>query len=418
MNGRNLERSVWAVVDQIVCSASNFLVVVIVSHSLLPAELGGYMLVYTAVLMLGGFQQSLVTGPLRVLGASLQSCAAYVGAQLRIQVLVICAEGVLLAALLHSLLGVDPLTIGVAIGTLALLQLQEFVRSLLTTRLSFARLLKIDVLTHGVRIVGLWICHEAGALSAPIALGWIGGSALVAFLELERRWLASTASHAIWRSNWQFARWLLVESIAYMISTRGYLYVVAFLLGEEMVAALSASQNLANAVNVIAMGLTAVAIPVARLKLEQEGHAAWRWWLLRTSALMLIASGGVLVVIAVAAPTLFGWLYPPFYMPYASLVVVLGVAVLLDALNANLTSAFWTAERPDLNAAAKVAGAIVTLAWAIPGVRAFGIHGAAVGLVITPVVWLLTGALFVSRGRLSAQRVSASMVERWNDAAT
>jgi O-antigen/teichoic acid export membrane protein len=402
----NLLRSLVSILDQLVCSASSFVTVVILSRAFLPADLGTYVLVFNAVLMLTGLQQGLVTGPYRALGAPNGYARDFVTGQARIQGALLLVEAALLAAFLHWYLAVDGALLVVSVLVLALMQLHEFVRAVLMTRLAVSRLLMVDAATHALRILGLLALQRAGLLSVATALAWLAISCLAAAFQVDRRWLTGAGAKGIWRSNWRFGRWLLVESAAHLISTRSYLYVVGAMLGREQVAALGASQNLANAVNVVVMGLTAAAVPIARLKLEREGYDAWKAWLITISLVMLATAGCAFAAIAVFARPLVGWLYPSFYVAYAPLVVVLAFGMLLEALSANLTSAFWTAERPDLNVVGKLAAAAVTVVWAYPGIAAFGLYGAAAGLVICPVVWLLFGGILVFRGALSQAHIA------------
>jgi O-antigen/teichoic acid export membrane protein len=405
VSSTNVRRGALSVLDQIVCSASSFVTVVILSRSLLPADLGTYALIFNAVVILGGLQQGFVTGPYRVLGAPKGFAPDYVAAQAGIQSSLLVVEAVMLAAFLHWCLAVDGPLVSAAVAALAFLQLHEFVRTLLMTRLSVARLLAIDVLTHGVRLAGLWVLHELGALTVVSALAWLAASALVAASQLQPRWVRGGLAADVWRANWRFGRWLLVETVAHLIATRSYIYVVGAMLGREEVAAFSASQNVANAVNVIVMGLTAAAIPIAKLKLEREGYQAWKAWLTTVAVAMFVASGSAFAAVAVFARPLIEWLYPTFYAPFAPLVIVLALGVWLDAMGSNLTSAFWTAERPDLNVVGKIAAAAVALVWAYPGIHAFGLYGAGAGLVITPVICLVASGLLMGSGALSQKRV-------------
>ena len=401
----NLLRGGLSIANQVIGSASSFVTLVILSHALFPAELGGYVLIFNAVLMLAGLQQGLVTGPYRVLGAPNGFAMGYIAAQAQIQGLLLIVEIVVLAAFLYTFLHVDGSLLLAAIAVLVLLQAHEFVRTVLMTRLEVPRLLMVDGAVHGLRIIGLLLLQKFGLLSVATALMWLAASCVVACTQFDRRWFVRVATREVWMTNWRFGRWLLVETAAHLVSTRGYLYLVGALLGREQVAALGASQNLANVVNVVVMGLSAAAVPIARLKLEREGYAAWIRWLKTVAVVMVIASGGAFAAVAAFAQPLVGWLYPAFYAPYAPLVIVLSFGMLLEALSANLTLAFWTAERPDLNVVGKLAAAGVAIVWAYPGIATFGLYGAAAGLVASPVIWLLVGGFFVLRGTLSQSRV-------------
>ena len=96
----NLLRSGLSIVDQVICSASSFVTLVILSHALFPADLGTYLLIFNAVLMLTGLQQGMVTGPYRVLGAPNGFANEFTAAQARIQGAVLLFEIALLGGFL------------------------------------------------------------------------------------------------------------------------------------------------------------------------------------------------------------------------------------------------------------------------------------------------------------------------------
>jgi O-antigen/teichoic acid export membrane protein len=366
--------------------------------------LGSYALIFAAVTMLAGVQQSLVTGPYRALGAPHAFDPRFVGGQVRLQLLIFIAEAPLLAGFLLLYLDTRFGVLCAAVALLLALQMHEFIRTVLATRLSIERLLVVDVVTHGVRLAALAGLAFLDELSLASALACIAGSCIVALLQVDGRWFAAAAAQA-WAQNWRFGRWLMVESVAYFISTRSYLYVLGAVLGQQQVAALSASQNVANAVNVVAMGVSAAAVPIATLKRYNEGDASWRSWLIRVSAAMALATGCALAAIVVAREPLMHLLYPKYYAQFSTLLALLACGAWLEALSANLTTAFWSAQRPDLNAIGKVLAALFTLVWIYPAVRAYGVYGVAIGAIVTPIIWILSGATLLLRGKLAPARV-------------
>jgi O-antigen/teichoic acid export membrane protein len=403
---QNRRLSLLSIADQLVCSGSNFVATVLLTHALAPEAFGAYMLVFAAVMILGGAQQGFVTGPYRSLGATRGLDDGYVSAQLRIQLVLVLVEAAALVLFLCLQLDADADVIAAAVVLLALFQLHEFVRTMLTTRLSLSRLLAIDVLTHGTRLGALVLCLAAGTLDVASALACVAAPTLIAATQLRAWRLRPGELAAVWWSNVRFGRWLLVESLAHVVSTRAYLYAVGALLGHEQVAGLSASQNIAAGVNVVAMGLTAAAVPIARLALEREGYGAWRRWLTQVSWLVAFVTGAVFVAIAAFAGPIMGLLYPDYYGDFAPIAALLAFGVWLESMTAPLSSAFWTAERADLNAVGKVAAAAFAVVWMYPGVEAFGLYGVVVGLIATPVIWLLVGGLLIRNGSLARARVA------------
>ena len=400
---RNAARSALSVVDQAVCSVSSFATTLILAHAMLPPVLGSYVLVFTAAAMLGGLQQSLVTGPLRVLGAPRAFEACYVASQARLQVLILGVESLLLTGFLVFYIRADTGVVLAAIALLVSTQSQEFVRTVLATRLMMARLLAVDLGTNGLKLVLLGLASVHGSLSVAGALAVVSLSSLGALALVERRWLrAGTA--AAWSANWRFGRWLLVESVAYYLSTRIYIYIVAAVLGDSDVAVLSATQNIANSVNVLAMGISAASMPIATLKLRREGYGAWRSWLVRVSIWMAAVTGIALLLLVAFGNTLMHAIYPGYYAGFGILLALLAFGTWLDALSANLTTVFWTAERPELNVVGKVLAAGFTLACMFPVVHAFGVYGAALGSIATPLIWVLSGATILWLGKVAPHR--------------
>ena len=95
-----LRGSALSVLDQAVCSLSNFLTGIIIARALLPEAFGVYSLYFTGILLLAGFQNALITGPARVLGVRPAGVDAggYFGAQARLQLMLSAVQELIQAA--------------------------------------------------------------------------------------------------------------------------------------------------------------------------------------------------------------------------------------------------------------------------------------------------------------------------------
>jgi O-antigen/teichoic acid export membrane protein len=408
-----LRGSALSVLDQAVCSLSNFLTGIIIARALLPEAFGVYSLYFTGILLLTGFQNALITGPARVLGVrpSGVDAGGYFGAQVRLQLML---GTVLVAA---AAIGLFTLYPGEVFATLAFLlclvlfQLQELARVVNLTRMTFGALLRLDLVTHGLRIGLLLAAMGLGVLSAGAALLIVAltcGAGLIvagrsAYPAAMAAPLAETAS-----ANWRFGRWLLLETVAYSASTQIYLYLAAIWVGTAAVGGLSAVQVLMNALNVLLLGVMNFAVPTARRLLIESGYDAWRRWLWRIGLLLAGAAAVFGVGASLLAQPLLALIYSPAYGAFAHLVPIVAVQFFLTACNTVLSAAFRTAEMPQVGFAAKAGSAIVTLLIAYPLLTGWGITGAAVGLAITQALWTAVYAVYVARGTLRQARISAT----------
>jgi O-antigen/teichoic acid export membrane protein len=400
-------RGALGVIDQGVCAFGNFITVILLSRALVPEQFGKYALIFNAVMIFSSIQNALVTGPMRVLGAPRASDAGYVRSQLRTQAAVLLVEIPMLAVVLVWFVGDRAALLG-ALAAMAALQLHEFVRSVNVTRLALPQLLKLDALTHLVRIGCLAMLFAADVLTVWNALAVICVSSLVALPYLTVRGKFAPVS-GTFGSNWQLGRWLLADAIAFTLSTRVYLYLVALWLGTAEVAALSASQTLVSVANLVVGGLIVVAIPAARLKLAQAGYHAWRSWWVGTAGLIAALGAVLFGAVGLLAADLMRLFYPAYYVSFAPLVAILALGAWIDAVNTVVVSALWTAEKPQVNVVGKVLSAVFMVIWAYPGIHAFGIAGAAMGLVVTPAIWLVVNLVYLFAGGLGEQRMNVAL---------
>ena len=408
-----LRGSVLSVLDQAVCSLSNFLTGVIVARALLPEAFGVYSLYFTGILLLAGFQNALITGPARVLGVRPSGVDAgdYFRAQVRLQLML---SAVLVAGAAIGLFALYP---GEVFATLAFLlclllfQLQELARVINLTRMTFGALLRLDLVTHGLRIGLLLAAMSLDILSASAALLIVAlacGAGLIvagwsAFPTAATAPLRPTA-----RANWRYGRWILLETVAYSASTQIYLYLAAVWVGTAAVGGLSAVLVLMNALNVLLLGVMNFAVPKARQLLIESGYDAWRRWLWRIGLLLAGAAAMFGVGASLLARPLLVLIYSPAYGPFAHLMPIVAVQFFLAACNSVLSAAFRTAEMPQVGFAAKAGSAVVTLLIAYPLLTGWGVTGAAIGLVVTQAMWTAVYATYAACGALRRVRVTAA----------
>ena len=411
MRRKILEGGALAIVDQGIVSLSNFVTGVIVAKAVAPDEFGTYSLFFTGLILLSVLQNACVTGPLIVLGIRPQGIdnRDYFSTQIHFQLLLGAAQLVSVILILSFFTETNTELIASFAVCIFLFQLQELGRVILLTKMNMTSLLVLDVVTHSARMVVLLIFAGLGLLNSSVALGAIALSSLIGILwawsKRELRITGSSQLRHLAKENWEFGRWLLLETLANSASTQVYLFAMALWLDKQSVAVLAALQLLLNVMNVLVTGVTSFAIPVARHRLTESGYQEWRHWLWRIGVFLTVAAAVFGLIISIAAKDLLSIIFTPFYAQFAHLVPLLAVVLCIQTANSVLSIAFHTAKMPQIGAADKIASAAATMIIIYPLLIGWGIVGSAVGLLITQILWMAVFLFYILSGYLSRARL-------------
>jgi len=413
MTNTILKGSALSVLDQAICSASSFLTGVIVARALLPDAFGVYSLYFTGILLLSGFQNALITGPARVLGvrAAGGDAGGYFRAQIALQM---ALSAVLIIGAAIGLLALSPGDLPTTLAfllCLLLVQLQELARVINLTRMTMRALLRLDFVTHGLRLGALLTAMTLGWLSAGAALLIIASACGLGLLIAGRSALAAAKTAPLWETataNWRYGRWLLLETIAHSSSSQIYLYLTALWVSTAAVGGLSAVLVLMSAINWLLLGVINYAVPIARQLLMEKGYNAWRIWLWRIGLFLAAAAAAFGVGASMFGQPLLGIIYSHEYAAFAYLIPIVAIQFFLNACNSVLSAAFRTAELTHVGFAGKAVSAVVTLILAYPLLTAWGVMGAAAGLVITQAVWTAVYVFYIAQGTLRDIRIEAA----------
>ncbi len=343
--------------------------------------------------MVGGLQNVLIIGPMRVIGVlSDQTRAnAYFEVQVRLQ---------LMLGFILSVVSIWFLSVFYPVGRwlalsyglcLFFVQLNEVARNVNFTRLAPRSTVFLDLVTHSTRMGALFLLLLSRSLSLSRVFLSIALGASAACLLFFRKHASSQKDHvrvlSILRKNWLFGRWLFIETLTYTLSTQIYLYYVAAFLNTQSAAAFSGIQSLLNTMNVVFIGVMSYSIPLARKKLLTVGYSAWKNYLFRVGAFSGVAAFLIISTLSFYAKPLLGRLYSPFYVQYAPLVSLFGVAYVFASFNTIFSAAFQTAGLPMVGSVAKSVSAVLTLGIGFLLVKHWGLPGAVTGMVLTQVVW-------------------------------
>ena len=262
-----------AIADQALLSAANFMGGVLMLRRVLDANYGLYVLVTSALLLVAGMQNALISCPMAVMAAKKEApqCLGMSVDLLRRQYvvwlpLVPVALFVFTAVYWHgdSYAG----TAGMIATVVALLIIaREHLRQMLLLYNKPGLLLTADAVYAVVFLGGIYAATRS-RLPVHLAILGVGTAALLSTLtsvSLFRRAVGwrECSYHGALREVWRLGKWGLAGCILTWLHSQGFFYLLAALKGANMVAGVAAARLLLMPVNLLLAGVGQLLLPMA-----------------------------------------------------------------------------------------------------------------------------------------------------------
>ena len=397
--------NLYGLADQALISGTSFITLLVLARALSVSAFGAFALAYTALVFVNSLQSALVTQPHNVLGA-----AQVKGAYTRFTTATIVAELLFLSCvvLVLSIIGLAALGIRTDVAELLLAmvvatiawQLQELGRRILYTEGRLGAAFLNDVVAYGGQVVVLAALWYGGRLDGPNALYALAATSflgvLIGFGQV-RSSFTRTFDRADLVPHWQFGKWLAAAAIGFWISTYVYFYLAAILLGADASGELKASQLVLGPLNVLLLFLATV-LPIRLSRtLAIAGETAFRAQLRRTLVVTAPVIGIYCLLASIFATPLLKLLYGGRYSHAQVLVVLFAAYYFLGYLGQIAASALNARQntRPIFLANFAGAASAILLGWFF--IAAFGVDGAAVGMVVSVALTGLTLVIYLRR---------------------
>ena len=406
---RWLGRGVWAVTDQGLFAVSSALLNVLLARWLVPAEYGAFAVAYTLFLLIGAVHTAFFTEPMLVFGSDKYAklWSGYMRVLLRGHWMLTCAGSMflLIASAVCWFNGaglIAQATCGLAVAAPFTLLLW------LMRRASYARLqpqlaAAASALYLLLIMTGLWALNFYKATSILLVMLCMGLASAVAGLWL--RWqLCSTTSldsesaarpaqRAVLTAHWNYGRWALATGLLMWVPLNFYFIVLSGWVSLEASATLKALTNMVLPLLQTNAALSALLLPP--LVMRARNRVAFKQ-LLR-SALMLFLAGATLytLFLATLGRPLVHLLYGGKYDGAASLLWLLALLPALDGIAIVLASALRSLERPVLVFWANLCAGACVLTLGLWATSAWGLGGAALGMILGELLAALLLCLFV-----------------------
>ncbi len=321
----------WALMDQAMVSAANFLSGVLMVRYLGVAEFGVFTIAWLTIELLYNIQFSLIIGPMVSILPKQPSedRPAYIAS-------VLVKQGVLtlLIMLLYrtALWGVGFFGDGAGLvalsGPLSAVVLaclsQNFVRRYFFATGSVVSAFFVDLIRYGGQLLALFWLLRTTEMGTGGVLWIYAASAAIAvvfgcFFFEALEWSPVIFRQAFVR-HWRFARWLVMSEIMRWVSGNIYTIVAGAVIGPVAVGAIRGTQNLMGLCHVFLLGFENVVPVTAARRYHEGGMRALSTYLGKVGLLGGAALGVVIAIAAVAPAFWLGLIYGDAYEGYAYLV--------------------------------------------------------------------------------------------------
>ncbi|AWI54433.1 hypothetical protein DEH84_14130 [Aquabacterium olei] len=406
MTWARLTRSpvVWALGDQVLVSASNFVLTLVVARHVSLSAFSAYGLAITLVWFVSAMHRAYLTQPMAI--AAVGEAPAELGERLK-AVLLLQVLGWPLVIGLFALvawryLPSQGVALAAAVFTAAFL-LQETMRRVLFVQGRMQRVSALDALAYGGQLVAILAVGMAAGGEAPLeavllvgALPFAASAAWAyAGLPAEARavpWPAPAALQRAAASHWAESRWVCFSQV-FMF---GSFMLVPFQIAEWgkplWVAQYNAAASILNGLNVIRQALgNHLPIEAAR-RFKAGGMPAMQRYLAQSASLIMLLAAAIVAVLVGLGPELVGWLFGARFAEAAAVLPHAAVGPLVGMLSLVSQAGGLVIRQTEQIFWSYVAGTVVSFAlapWLIP---AFGLLGAVwvsnIG-VLVPTLWHL-----------------------------
>jgi O-antigen/teichoic acid export membrane protein len=397
---RWLGRNFWAMCDQILISAANFITMVLAARAMSKAEFGAFTLVYSALLLANVIQSTLVTQAHNVIGATRGglSYAVYTSTTAVGQVLIIVIEALGASAAAwwswshhttHAalLIALVPAIIG--------WQLQEFVRRVLYTEGRIGGAFANDLLSYAgqtIWIAALFFDERLDGAGALYALAWTSLAAAVYGVWQLRASLTTRIDTAVLAENWHFGKWLAgAELVGWCSSLNMYLWLAALIIGTTATGDLKAAQLVFGPTRVLAFFLGNI-LPIRFARgLARGGDAEMNAAFRKVLVIVVPFLGAYCLLAAIFAERLMR-LYGKDYAGNASVLQLYAICAFLSYVQMVVAAALAAKRLTHSIFVSSIWGGLIALAMSWFMIKLFGSDGAVVcmgltALIVTALFW-------------------------------
>jgi O-antigen/teichoic acid export membrane protein len=392
---KTLTEGFLSLVDQSLCSGTNFITAVLIGRACTKEEFGYYALGFALFVFLAGIQSSLLATPYTVLHPTRPpEERSYFEDVVQVQQLLFAfISTAILAVSAIATVTLIPVngTVGnllwiLPIATAAMLTRDHLRRMCLgNLRMGTANILDLTILI--IQLGGLFLLLGLGLLGAATAYVVIAVACIfpsIILIGLRFRSI-HRAVPGIWHfaeDTWQIGRWKLGTHLSISAGTKAFPWFLAIFHGPAATAAYSACISLFFVANPFMMGMRNFLVP--KLSQLAATSSAEVRSLVRSSTVFIgIVMGTGFVLVCIFGGSIVEWIYTDKYAGNGEVVCLLALATMTWSMTAPHTDGLLALRRPEIELKSYLLAAAIALTLGAFLVYRFGVVGAAFGLLIS-----------------------------------
>lgn len=381
-------------VNQVIVSAANFFVVILIGRYCGAEDLGTYYLAYSSLIFAIAFQQTLVSKPYTNLGSRYEAeeRAVYAGHSLLMQFFLSIVFLLLLAAIGIGIHLLSSSSLGIAFISLALFSpfmlLREFARRYLLTHLRFVQVVVLDSAVAVLQVAGMLLLAVSNNLSVPAAFAAVGLSCsvvgIVWIIQSRRQFpirLHGLRSAAL--RNWRFGRWLLASELVVVARGQVIYWMVLAFMGLAATGVLSACMTVVRLANPVMFGIANACEPLLARALASDGITRLRlmiWQITLAASTVIILLCLLIYTFGVQIMNLaFRWSYGE----QGSLLALLLAGTAVSTIGLAPAGALNAIGRPDMSFKIRAIGLAATVLLALFMLPAWGLVGGGIAMFVS-----------------------------------
>lgn len=408
-----LGKEIWALSDQAVISATNFLTNVMLARFMGLREFGIFVLAWMSVLFVNSIQTALIVAPMMSIGPCQEEKdrPSYFGAVVfqELALVSFCFVLVFVALKTSSSLFHHPelkqLALPLAVSAFAY-QMQDFVRRYFFATRRSRLALADDALSYLTQLPILFLLHRAGDLNSGTALWVMAGTSIVGMvagwfwverIEFHWDWIKSVS-----RRHWRMSRWLTGSALLTWTSSNLFVIAAPVYYGAAAVGILRASQNLMGVTHIWFQGLENI-VPVETARRLREGGVRSMLSYTRT---ILFKWGGLTILFAITIAVAPGfWLrlmYGPEMVQYGYVLRLYALLYVMIFVGGPLRAGLQALEFTSPIFWSYSAMTAFSIAFAVPLAKWLGLKGSMIGMLGTQILFqgVVAAALKIRSNRI------------------
>jgi len=399
----------WALLDQAMISATNFLTGLMLARFLGIEDFGRFTLAWMVVLFVNSIHHALVISPMMSIGPQVSEGdkRSYYSACMLTQIgfSAVCFALVLLGTATASRIfpewRIEGYALPLACAGLAF-QLQDFLRRHFFTLGRPATAFANDAVRYlGQSAILLWLLVYVEIDVVEVFLV-IAGTSLLATLvgsrHLERPEWNQSSLRATIRRHWRFSKWLTWSAIVTWASGSLFGIAAAALLGPAAAGALRAAQNVMGLTNVLFLGLENVMPVHAARHFHDGGRQRLVPYLWRMGTMAGLATAAIGAVAAAAPGFWLALLFGEQYREFGYLLQWFALTQVAMVIRLPLFAGLRAMEQTRAIFISYCWAALFSVVASYPMVYYLGLTGAAAGGLIAMIIhFIYLTSVFSSR---------------------